>query len=284
MNLDKLIELNKRGLITDEALAAAVNEHYGKADDKDRRQELIEKNKKHTEELRRKVELIKENKELSKEYDEAIKFLSTLRDSRGKKVYSADDLKNMSSFEAVSLASEIKPVRRKENLNLFRKYYVFEGDESMITDKELEEAGLRCKLYDLNNTLSEDKKLSQKQIGTMPIEEVEATLDKLNGVEKANTDSNELTEEQKQAIQNLPGAPVSNLNPEKPKKVSKIASAAQKLKEAISNNKLAAIASCAALIASVALVIANPALAGTLAVGGIGTKAATDIYKGFKGR
>ena len=149
---------------------------------------------------------------------------------------------------------------------------------SNLSDEQLEEYALKCKLYELNNVLTEDKRISADNILAMPVKEVEANLDKLNGVEPEKEAENaELTDEQKKAINNLPGAPVSDLNPEKPKKVSKIATAAKKLWNIMTNNKAATIAACAALAGIVALAIANPSLAGALVVGG-------DIYKGYKGR
>lgn len=135
-NHEILIDLYKKGLITDEVLAVYLNEDSinKKAKkvltEEEAREQLIQANRKRAEENRRKVaEIEKKYKDeyLTKERDKDIKkmteFLLGVENSRGERVYSIKEIQDMDYVEMFQLYHEISSrIPMHNNASMYNRH------------------------------------------------------------------------------------------------------------------------------------------------------------------
>lgn len=137
MDRDTLFTLHKRGLITDEVLAQCLNEMYSKKDvgltEEEKRQALINENRKKAEENRKNVEEIREkyrNEYIMRKREESIKelseFLKRVTNKDGNRVYSDKDISNMSYVELQYLYDQITNRMSPEEINKIKNSNVAE--------------------------------------------------------------------------------------------------------------------------------------------------------------
>lgn len=159
MDKDTLFALHKKGLLTDEALAACLNEIYSKneknisfeeqeeldrIEQENRKNKLIEENRKKAEENRRKVAEIEKkyrDEYIQNEHEKQMKnmsdFLRKMVNSRGERVYSNRDINEMSYVEIFSLYSQItNNLSPSEIRNIEAKPILDDMDEKKLNDEK----------------------------------------------------------------------------------------------------------------------------------------------------
>ena len=174
--IQKLIELNEKGLLSNEDLATVIKQ-YVKESNQEQKTETnkysVEENRKRAEENRRKVELINQNHYEKEEFQKAEDFLKHVKHRvTGERVYSDEAINEMSYYEAIALADDIKSGMSNEELQKI--------------DREIEEA--KKAQEEAKKAQEEPAKNTQEQTeGTSPVEPAEENEEDKN---KENNNAN----------------------------------------------------------------------------------------------
>lgn len=301
-DLQKLMDLNRRGLLSDEALGAAVesfNTPVAKLEEtkeeewERKHEELAEKNRKASGELRAKIKAREEQREkeaeLARMQDEVetkaieeIDFLSKLTNSRGERVYSDSVLDSMSYYELIGLAERVRNAQasvtedRKEAMKGFAKEEV---KSTPVVEKT-------------PATIDDVKKLSEEHSSELDkmLDDYDKELGEVSTEEKSEVDKQEekmptlqemeehAVEEEKDEVQVSEETPRKMVKHEKGRGVKLIATAKDVLKKIIDSNITKSIVVLATAAAAFSMgMVAAP----TLFLGAAGLAGYNEVKKGM---
>lgn len=269
--IQTLIGLNKKGLITDEELATMLKAKASVEEKEKTREEIeeenynrmAEKNRKHTQELRiRRDEILKrkeEEKQNAERQDamedraiEDIDFLSKQLNRRGERVYTDAYLDSLPYYKLADLADSIR-----------------EAKANLEQDKEAARQGFN--FVNPTNNNGDDEVVINETPNNLP-EDPAATIVET----EENTNEEPSIETPQEALDNQITADTTPENNKKPKLISRIG---EKLKNKIDGKNAKAIA---VLVASVAAISAGIILAPGAMIGLAGGVGAAAAYKEFK--